>query len=56
MAERAKRELLMTTFLRYFRRATRRNRRSDTLIDQPPPAERMAAVPTLAIAIAPNDH
>ena len=45
----------MTTLLRYFRRATRRSSRSDTIAETPPIAERMSAVPTQAIAIAPND-
>jgi serine phosphatase RsbU (regulator of sigma subunit)/anti-sigma regulatory factor (Ser/Thr protein kinase) len=55
MAERVYGGLLMTTLLQYFRRATRRSRRSDSVVEPPPIAERMSAVSTPAIAIAPND-
>jgi hypothetical protein len=45
----------MTTLLQYFRRATRRGRRLDTVAEPQPIAERMPTVPTPGIAIAPND-
>jgi serine phosphatase RsbU (regulator of sigma subunit)/anti-sigma regulatory factor (Ser/Thr protein kinase) len=48
-------ELVMTTFLQYFRRATRRGRHSDTVGEPQPIAERPRAASAPAIEIAPND-
>ncbi len=45
----------MTTLLQYFRRATQRGRRSEIHATPQPIAERIPAVPTPRIAIAPND-
>src|SRR5215212_8037394 len=45
----------MTTFLQFFRRATRRGRPADTVAEPQPIAERMPAVPAPGIVIAPND-
>jgi serine phosphatase RsbU (regulator of sigma subunit)/anti-sigma regulatory factor (Ser/Thr protein kinase) len=45
----------MTTLLQYFRRATRRRKRTDVPTAPQPIAEPMPAVPAPGIAIAPND-
>src|SRR5262249_25245797 len=45
----------MTTFLQYFRRASRRARRPETVAEPAPIVERPPVAPAIGIEIAPND-